>query len=219
MSWSEVFYPGNSERREQLIRKSQQFTDLMEGNFDATNDLIEVLNKYLGFSFSPVTLNEKGTLKQNCDVLIQHIHEIQAQIQTFDKELKEKLDPVAYEKLKKMDLILPEQAKIVEDTVGVGGSVVVVVVGWLLKSRFVLESVVSQIRYIGSTTIGSVVLGVVFLGIDMIAGAIMGSIERDQLEKALKEYDSALDEFKPASKKYQYRVTEFKARIHMMGEK
>nr|XP_055062682.1 single-pass membrane and coiled-coil domain-containing protein 3-like [Misgurnus anguillicaudatus] len=223
MSWSDIFYPGNPEKREQLIRKSQQFINLMEDNFYATNELIEVLNEYVGCHFSKITLNERGTLKENCDVLIQRIREIQVEVEKIDKRLKNKLEPTLYEDLKKMDLsmLLNMQKHInaVEIAIGVFGSVAAVIVCWLLKSGFIFQTVVTKIGLIASSIIGTITIGVVFLGIDMIVQAIMGSIERDQLERTLKEYDTALENFKPASKKYQYSVTQVKVTIEIMQSK
>nr|XP_055062678.1 single-pass membrane and coiled-coil domain-containing protein 3-like [Misgurnus anguillicaudatus] len=233
MNWSEIFYPGNPERKEKLIRKSQQFIDLMEDNFTATNDLVELLNEFVGLSLKPVILNEKNTLRENCDVLIKCIREIQAELQKFDKELKEKLDPAVYEKVKNIDLALefnlnmPEYAKVAEVVFGVAGCVssgvsgcvAAVVVCWLIKRESVLEKTSFQFDQMGSMIISALPTGVVFSGIGIIFGAIMGRFERDKLEKALKEYDEALDNFKPASKQYQYSITEARIRIDLMKEK
>ncbi|XP_073688689.1 single-pass membrane and coiled-coil domain-containing protein 3-like [Garra rufa] len=104
MSWSDIFYPGNPERRERLQRKHQKLLDLMKNNFHATNQLIETLEKHFGWSFSPISLNEEATVKENCDVIIERIREIQAKVEKIDTQLKEKLEPTLYEKLKNMNL-------------------------------------------------------------------------------------------------------------------
>ncbi|ROI48985.1 Single-pass membrane and coiled-coil domain-containing protein 3 [Anabarilius grahami] len=46
--------------------------------------------------------------------------------------------------------------------------------------------------------------------VDMIISAIVGYFERDELEKTLKEYETALAEFRPASEQYQDAITEVK---------
>ncbi|XP_048010439.1 single-pass membrane and coiled-coil domain-containing protein 3-like [Megalobrama amblycephala] len=182
--WSDLFYPDNPKRREELTCKSQQFQDLMENNFRATNQLIDVMNKHLNCSFQHITLNEDASLQENCKVMIECMHKIQAVVEKIDKELKEKLDPTLYEKLLNKSL-LPEHFKLVSN---------------------VVEGVCAG-------TFACVGLGVVFMGIDMIVEAILGSIERDKLEKALKEYDEALKEFKPASEKYQDNITYVRIKI------
>ncbi|XP_026119873.1 single-pass membrane and coiled-coil domain-containing protein 3-like [Carassius auratus] len=193
MSWSVIFYPGNPERRERLIRKSQELRELMKNNFRATNQLIEALKEHLGLSFRPVALNEKATVKENCDVIIERIHEIQAEVEKIDQKMKAKLEPTLYEKLKKMSLSVPDYQLLsgsVGAVCGVAGSAAVIAVA-------------------------AVVVGVLFMGIDMIISAILGGIERDQLERALEEYDRALEEFRPASEKYQDSITYVRMRLEM----
>ncbi|KAK2910795.1 hypothetical protein Q8A67_002928 [Cirrhinus molitorella] len=104
MSLSDVLFHGNPERREKIIRKSQELIELMKSNFEATNSLTEIVNQHLGSSFRPITLNEKATVKENCDVMIKHVNQIQAKVEQVDKELKEKLDPTLYERLQKIPL-------------------------------------------------------------------------------------------------------------------
>lgn len=220
MSWSDLFYPANPERREKLIRKSQEVQELMKNNFRVTNQLIEVMNKYLGLSFSPIALNEKTTVKENCDVIIQCIHEIQAEVKKIDEKLKEKLEPTLYEKLKNMSLSIPEFELLksaFHAAVGIGGfvSVAAFLINWLYSNLHVFNDMIEGLDEIGKALFGIVLLGVLFLGIDMIVQAILGSIERDQLESALEEYDKALENFRPASEKYQDQITEVKISLQM----
>ncbi len=104
--WSDIFYPENPKRREQLIRRSQELQDLMKNNFRATNQLIDAMNKHLNCYFQHIFLNENATLRENCDVMIGCIHKIQAEVERIDKKLKEKLEPTLYEKLRNLSLIL-----------------------------------------------------------------------------------------------------------------
>ncbi len=99
MSLSDLLYPRNPERRENVIRKSQELIDLIRSNFDATNDLTEIVNKHLYASFSLITLDEKVTIKQNCDVIIERMNQIQAKVKKTDEKLKKKLEPNLYESL------------------------------------------------------------------------------------------------------------------------
>ncbi|KAK9976708.1 hypothetical protein ABG768_021913 [Culter alburnus] len=216
--WSDIFYPHNPKRREQLIRKSQQFQDLMEGNFEATNQLIDVMNKHLNCSFQHITLNESATLRDNCNVMIECMHKIQAVVEKIDKKLKEKLEPTLYEKLKVLNLSLPpEEFKdisiAIKTVCGVEGLTATAVVSILIRTGDILANITSKFVKIGAGTLACVGLAVVFIGIDMIVEAILGSIERDNLEKALKEYDDALTEFKPASLEYQRNIMKVQVKI------
>ncbi|KAL1276407.1 hypothetical protein QQF64_036030 [Cirrhinus molitorella] len=197
MSWSDIFYPENPERRERLIHKNQELLDLMKNNFRATNQLIETLRKHLGWSFSPIALNEEATVKENCEVIIEHIHEIQAEVEKTDMQLKEKLEPTLYEKLRNMNLSVHDYqivSIVVRTVCGATGSASVVAVGPL----------------------AAIALGTVFLGIDMIIGAILGSIERSQLESTLEEYEKFLEEFRPASEKYTDNITYVTIKLEMI---
>lgn len=221
MSWSDIFYPGNPERREMLIRKNQELQNLMKNNFRATNQLIETLNKHLHLSFSLIALNEKATVQENCDIIIGCIHEIQAEVEKIDRKLKEKLDPKLYEKLKDMNLSVHDLTQVaghISIALGIVGLASSIVVGWLIMSGRILTNIRLTFARIATGFAAGVVLGVVFIGVDMIVQAIQGSIERDQLEKSLKEYDDALEEFRPASEKYQDSITYVRVRIEMIDE-
>ncbi|XP_057188173.1 single-pass membrane and coiled-coil domain-containing protein 3-like [Triplophysa rosa] len=220
MNLSDIFYPGNPDRRERLVRKSQEVLELMKHNFRATNQLIEVLQEHLGLHFSPVKVNEKATVKENCDVLIERIREIQVEVGKIDMELKEMLEPTLYEKLRRKDLSIPERSKISTVLRGIHCCVATIasayIVGWLFQNVAMLASITGVCGVIAMGFLGCVVFGVLFMGVDMIIQAILGSTERDRLERALKEYDDVLKDFRPASEKYQESITEVKLTIQLM---
>ncbi|XP_048010421.1 single-pass membrane and coiled-coil domain-containing protein 3-like [Megalobrama amblycephala] len=208
--WSDLFYPDNPKRREQLIRKSQEFQHVMKSNFEATNELIDVMNDHLSCSLEHIKLNEEASLQENCNVMIECMHKIQAAVEKIDKELKEKLEPTLYEKLQNKSLsttdfqLISKALKVVCGFATEGSTTLV---SLLINKGVILAKITSTFAKIGALTLASVGLGVVFMGVDMIVEAILGSIERDQLEKVLEEYDKALKEFKPASSEYQDSIT------------
>ncbi len=217
--WSDIFYPDNPKRREQLIRKSQEIQDLMKSNFYATNQLIDVMNKHLCCSFKHISLKEDYTLQANCDVMIGCMHKIQAVVEKIDKELKEKLEPTLYEKLRNLSISPTDfkaVSKAVEAVCGIASVGSTVLVGYLINTGVILASITSTYALIGAGALASVGLAVVFLGIDMIVEAILGSIERDQLNAALEEYDKALEDFRPASEKYQHSIIYVQIKIENM---
>ncbi|XP_055073888.2 single-pass membrane and coiled-coil domain-containing protein 3-like [Misgurnus anguillicaudatus] len=221
MNFADIFYPENPKMRETLIRKSQEIVELMKNNFRATNQLIDVLKEHLGLRFNPITLNERATVKANCDVLIQRIREIQTRLENIDKELMEKLEPDLYEKLKTRDLSIPERAKVSEVLRGIqcgfAGFAAPFVVGWLFQNVAILGGITGTCWVIATGLLGGVVFGVLLMGIEMIFQGILGSIERDRLKQALKEYEDALEDFRPASEKYQDSITEVKLTIKRMA--
>ncbi|KAK9976706.1 hypothetical protein ABG768_021911 [Culter alburnus] len=214
--WSDLFFPNNPKRREQLIRKSQEFQDVMKSNFEATNQLIDVMNEHLSCSLEHIKLNENASLQENCNVMIECMHKIQAEIEKIDKELKEKLEPTLYEKLQNKSLsttdfqLISKALKVVCGFATEGSTTLV---SLLINKGVILAKITSTFAKIGALTLASVGLGVVFMGIDMIVEAILGRIERDQLEKVLEEYDKALKEFKPASLEYQESITHVQVKI------
>lgn len=217
--WSDIFYPDNPKRREQLIRKNQELQDLMKSDFYATNQLIDVMNKHLCCSFDHITLNEDATLQKNCDVMIGCMHKIQAVVERIDTELKEMLEPTHYEKLRNLSLSTTDFkaiSKAFEAVCSVGTVGSAVLVGYLIDKGIILANITKTYALIGAGTLASVGLAVVFLGIDMIVEAILGSIERDQLNAALEEYDKALKDFRPASLKYQHSITYVEIKIECM---
>nr|XP_055073969.1 single-pass membrane and coiled-coil domain-containing protein 3-like [Misgurnus anguillicaudatus] len=223
MNFSDFFYPENPKMRETLIRKSQEIAELMKNNFRATNQLIDVLQKHLGLHFNKISLNERATVKANCDVLIQRIREIQDQLEKIDKELMKKLEPDLYEKLKKINLSIPERAKVSgilrEIQFGVAFSAISLVVGWLFQMIPTLASITGTCGVIALGLLGCVVFGVLLMGIDMIFQAILGGIERDRLKQALIEYEDALEDFRPASEKYQDSIIEVKLTIQLQEKR
>ncbi|XP_043096064.1 single-pass membrane and coiled-coil domain-containing protein 3-like [Puntigrus tetrazona] len=220
--WSDIFYPENPWRREQLIRRNQELHDLMKSNFRATNQLIDVMNKYLSCSFEHIYLNESATLRENCDMIIGSIHKIQAEVERIDVKLKEKLEPTLYEKLRNLPSLSSPDFKAIskafEAVCGIATVGATVLVSYLIEKGIILTNITRTYAIIAAGTLASVGLAVVFLGIDMIIEAIVGKIEGDKLKEALEQYDRALQEFRPASEKYQDNITYVRSRIEVLNE-
>ncbi|ROI33917.1 Single-pass membrane and coiled-coil domain-containing protein 3 [Anabarilius grahami] len=219
--WSDIFYPENPKKREKLVRRNQEIKDLMEGNFYATNQLIDVMNEHLSCSFQHIEMNEDATLQENCNVMIECMHKIQAVVEKIDTELKEKLDPTLYEKLLSLSLSPDEFeliSKALEAVCGLATLASATVIGLLIDKGVILANITSTFVKIGALTVASLVLEVVFMGIDMIVEAILGSVEQHQLIEALDEYGKALKEFKPASEKYQHSISYVQVKIEEINE-
>ncbi|XP_058632977.1 single-pass membrane and coiled-coil domain-containing protein 3-like [Onychostoma macrolepis] len=215
MALSDLLYPGNPERREKVIRKSQELLELMKDNFEATNSLIEIVNEHLHSSFSKITLNEKATVKENCDVMIKRVNQIQAKVEEVDEELKKKLEPALYEKLQHASLQdfkrFPTWFKATITIVCQISSALLVT--YLMKNIQILTNITSTCAKILGGIFASVVIGLL---VDLIVSAILGYIERDKLETALKEYEEALAEFRPVSKQYQKAIYEVEILLKYM---
>lgn len=206
MSFSDLLYPDNPKRREKVIQLQQEIYSLMSNNFRATNRLINTINDHLHLDFPIISIQEKGTVQENCNILINSMRNIQKEVEKIDEKLKEKLEPEAYKKLH--DLNLPHEQKkallrLVAPIIGSISTVAGIVLITLIVKGVILTGMVVAIGTVATCGIAGLALAVVFIGVDLIASAIMGAVERDELEHEISEYEKALDTFRPASLKYQ----------------
>ncbi|NWU97090.1 SMCO3 protein, partial [Upupa epops] len=215
MALSDLLYPDNPKRRQELIQLHQELFDCMSTNFRATNELTQVLNEHLGCTITNIQMRKSSTVRENCDIIIQAIHEIQHQIQKIDSDMKEKLEPVLYQKL--YDIKEPELEKIaiahkvfsivLGEATSTAGMIAIKLLGSNLIT-FTVSKLVSLLAQIGASVLGGISITVLGLGIEMILHAILGAVERNQLLSAVRSYEKHLDEFKVASEKYQHAIHE-----------
>ncbi|XP_005150316.1 single-pass membrane and coiled-coil domain-containing protein 3 [Melopsittacus undulatus] len=215
MALSDLLYPDNPKRRQELIHLHQELLDCMSTNFHATNELARVLNEHLGCTVTYIRMRENSTVKENCDIIIQAMSEIQHQVQKIDSDLKEKLEPVLYQKL--YDIKEPELEKIAiahkvfSIVLGEATSTAGMVAIKLLSSNFLtltVSKLLSLLAQIGASVLGGISITILGLGIEMILHAILGAVERNQLLGAVKSYEKHLAEFKAASEKYRSTIHE-----------
>ncbi|NXT24125.1 SMCO3 protein, partial [Syrrhaptes paradoxus] len=215
MALSDLLYPDNPKRRQELIQLHQELLGCMSTNFRATNELAGVLNEHLGCTITHIQMRESSTVKENCDIIIQAISEIQHQVQNIDSNLKEKLEPVLYQKL--YDIKEPELEKIAiahkvfSILLGEATSTAAMVAIKILSSNFItltVSKLVSLLAQIGASVLGGVTITILGLGIEMILHAILGAVERNQLLAAVRSYEKHLTEFKASSEKYQCAIRE-----------
>ncbi|XP_009896805.2 single-pass membrane and coiled-coil domain-containing protein 3 [Dryobates pubescens] len=215
MALSDLLYPDNPKRRQELIQLHQELLDCMSTNFHATNELAGVLNEHLGCTIPHIQMRESSTVKENCDIIIQAMSEIQHQVQKIDSDMKEKLEPVLYQKL--YDIKEPELEKIAiahkifSIVLGEATSTAEMVALKLLGSSlvtFTVSKLISLLAQIGASVLGGISITILGLGIEMILHAILGAVERNQLSTAVRSYEEHLAEFKAASEKYQRAIRE-----------
>ncbi|NXU78193.1 SMCO3 protein, partial [Oreotrochilus melanogaster] len=215
MALSDLFYPDNPKRRQELVSLHQELLDCMSTNFRATNELARVLNEHLGCTITYIQMRKSSTVKENCDIIIQAMSEIQHQVQKIDSDMKEKLEPVLYQKL--YDIKEPELEKIaiahkvfsivLGEVTSTAGMVALKLLGSNLIT-FTVSKLISLLAQIGASVLGGISITVLGLGIEMIFHAILGAVERDQLLTAVTSYEKHLAEFKAASEKYQHAIRE-----------
>ncbi|XP_066566310.1 single-pass membrane and coiled-coil domain-containing protein 3-like [Amia ocellicauda] len=148
-------------------------------------------------------------------MLIGTIGSIQAQVVQIDSRLKEKLEPEMYQKLYSLTVPLSDRihiaSRVLSGAFGMLGSRAMV--AELIHKRAVLGRIVASLGRVGTCAVATVALGVLGLGVDMVASAILGAIERENLERVIQEYSEALEEFRPASEQYLENIGNVIARV------
>ncbi|XP_040823322.1 single-pass membrane and coiled-coil domain-containing protein 3 [Ochotona curzoniae] len=215
MAQSDFLYPENPRRRQEVNRLHQQLLDCLYDSFQATNKLIEVLNMHLGCRLDSIEMKKDGTIKENCDIIIRAMTKIQSVLQKVDEALKDKLEPTLYRKLQdikeretvKIAMVQKIISVILGEATSAASAVAVKLVGSNLTTG-IINKLVNVLTQIGASLLGSIGVAVLGLGIDMVFRAILGAVEKTQLEAAIKSYEKHLVEFKSASEKYHHAITE-----------
>ncbi|XP_021044406.1 single-pass membrane and coiled-coil domain-containing protein 3-like [Mus pahari] len=215
MAQSDFLYPQNPRRRQQVNHLHQQLLDHLADSFQVTNKLTGVLNTHLGCRLAFIEMKSDGTIKENCDIIIQAMTKIQEELQKVDEALKDQLEPTLYRKLQDIKERETEKIAIVQKVISVilgeatsaASAVAVKLVGSNVTTG-IISKLVSVLAHIGTSLLGSIGVAVLSLGLDMIIQAILGAVERTQLQAAIKSYETHLEEFKAASEKYHHAITE-----------
>lgn len=220
-SIGDLFYPDNPKRRRRVIQLSQKLYDYMIANFRATNRLTEYLNKHVhGANFNPIHINEEETLQFNCNVLKKRIAEVQAIVEKIDKLLADELDPALYRQLTDVDLSFEERVQTANNALHIVTGVIVtaaaVAVCVAIASGGILVPVVAAIGAVATSAISTIAISLIGgLVLGAIFEAITGAIERDKLEHAIKELESACNTFIPASERYNDKIFEVLAELRL----
>lgn len=220
MNLSDLLYPNNPTRRQEVIDLHQKLLDCLQLNFKATNELTETLNVHLGAGITPVIMKADGTVKENCDIIVQVLSEIQQEVRKLDRDMKEELEPGMYQKL--YDIKQPELGKIavarsiVSTILGEATATASIVAVKLICSHVVTITVsrlIALLAQIGVSVLGGIGIGVLGLGMDIILHAILGAVERETLLASIQSYEQHLAEFEEASKAYQCAIAEVSALV------
>ena len=212
-SWSDIFYPDNPKRRDKVVQLASRLFTVMENNFSVVNDLVDLLNEHAkpNPSLTRVYVNRDATIESNANTLTRCIAKIQDIVEGIDKKLAEMIEPNLYRDLKSPDLTFKNRIRKANAIFTATLSVVVTVVGIALVAAilggFIFVGVVGAIGVVATSAIAGITLGVLTMGVDMIAGAIVGAIERDKLESQIDDLEKALEKFEPASKEFQKKIT------------
>ncbi|KAJ1083247.1 hypothetical protein NDU88_003406 [Pleurodeles waltl] len=213
MTFRHLLYPNNPKRRDEVIHLHQELFNCMSANVGATNRLIQVLNSNLHCKLAKIDLQYDRSIKENCDMFILRMTEIQQEVQKIDEKLKATLEPNLYQKLHDIRESEPEKIEIAQKVLSgilgqattAAGAIIIKLIGSNVTT-VIVNKLLALLAQISASVLGTIGVAAFGLGIDVIVGAILGAVERDQLEASIKEYESYLDEFKPASETYQSAI-------------
>ncbi|KAJ6656319.1 hypothetical protein lerEdw1_003822 [Lerista edwardsae] len=225
MNLSDLLYPGNPKRRQEVTDLHRKLLDCLQLDFKATNELIDTLNAHLGAGLPHIAMKGEGTIKENCDIIIHVLQEIQREVRKSDRDMKGKLEPGMY--LRLYDLKQPELGKIavahsiVSTILGEATATAGTVAVKLMCSNLVTVTVsklLALLAQIGVSVLGGIGIGILGLGLDIILHAILGAVERETLLAAIQSYEQHLAAFEEASEAYQAAVAELSASLKDKAE-
>ncbi|XP_043923867.1 single-pass membrane and coiled-coil domain-containing protein 3-like [Protopterus annectens] len=223
MACRDLLFPSNEKKRNQTIRLHQDIVSCVERNFDTTNKVSEICNKYLHTNFYPIKVKEADTLEESCKVLKMQIHRIQQHLSKIDNELKNALEPDLYELFRDVSVSVSEKQEVISKRmkkrrqIVTVSYVVVASILWPVLS-VVLHQTIESICKIMACCIG--VLPVIFLGvIALIINYFIGKKESEALDEAIKEYQKVLSDLKPATERYQFAVMKACIKLDIPWEK
>ena len=212
MSLADLFFPDNPERRAKVVSLATEIKTYMEQNFYSTNNLIDVLNDNITPSpnLTKIYVNQGGTITENADVLINKMEEIQAIVEDYDKTMEEQLEPDLYKALNDPNTSFVDHIRAAKQAtsiiIGIVATLATVAVILAVKGLQVFLTVITKVVLIKTVAVASLIFAVLGLGIDAIIGGILGRIEKDKLNDAIDELETARDQFKPASLEYTENI-------------
>jgi len=221
MSWTDIFYPDNPKRRAQVKQLTQSIVDDMKDNTEATNDLVDMLNKNCKTGMTKIQLNVNGTIGENAHLIINKLNEIKSYVAKTSQELAEKLEPAIYTKLVARDTSFEDRVKESEKALSsgnfktstVGGIVIVMVI----QSGNLTDVIVGRLTGISQCPAAKAAFILMGIGIDMIVSAIVGADERKQLNEAIEKLQAAYDEFHPATQQYTKTIYYVEAKMEALS--
>ncbi|XP_066578722.1 single-pass membrane and coiled-coil domain-containing protein 3 [Amia ocellicauda] len=211
MSWTDILYPENERKREEVYRLSQQFLEGLRSAFRVTNRLLKALNARMGCSLEPLELDEKATVKDNCRALVDCIRRVQREVEPVERALRERLEPAVYERLLCTTTPISEKIRTLETSSKatlevLQGKACLMLTACIMDGR-ILTRMVAVLGKVGTCMLANVAVGLIGLGVDVLISAILGAVEKRNLDLVLQEYRALIEDFRPANEKYQDDLT------------
>ncbi|KAM6093065.1 uncharacterized protein C12orf60 homolog [Theristicus caerulescens] len=141
--------------KERLVRACQNLYDLVYIYVSSTNTIFRLLSEHLGTNFPIMSVKENFSIKENLQFLVSALKEMQATMETKDKDVQESISHSLYAKIAGPITSLQDKITAVkelyENYKGVAESIMGVLVAVMLKHDNVPDTVESAIHQLLSS--------------------------------------------------------------------
>ena len=219
------FFSGKEKHSEEVIKLATKLKTLVEINFKATNELINMLNEnaMLNPPVENIKVDDKATLKEITATLVACIVQLQQKTERVHATLQNELDPKAYERLLSPDVNLEVKITIAKRQLEASPSVNITTGGLLmiatLRSRQFLPSAVARFTLVDTQKIAKLPFEILRADAKSIFGAMDVTVKGDALEETVREFDRGLGFFIPATNEYENNIHRMKATLEVHFER
>ena len=220
------FFGSKEKHSEEIIKLATKIKTLMEINFNATNELINMLNEnaMLNPPVENIKVDDKATLKEITATLVACIVQLQQKIERIHITLQNELDPQAYERLLSPDVNLEEKITIARRQLEASQSVNITTGGLLMiatvRSRQFLPTAVARFTLVETQKIAKLAFKILSADARSIVGATVdATVKGDASEETIREFDRGLGFFIPATNEYENNIHRMKATLEIHLER
>ncbi|KAM8820058.1 uncharacterized protein C12orf60 homolog [Eudromia elegans] len=136
--------------KQRLLRASQDLYDLIYIYISSTNTIFRILNEHLGTNLPIISVKENFSIKENLQLLVESLKEMQVIVETKDKDVQENISHSLYAKIAGRMSSLQDKIAIVKDLYdnykGVLGSIMGAVIAVTLKNDKLCDAVESAVH-------------------------------------------------------------------------
>ncbi|KAM9293459.1 uncharacterized protein C12orf60 homolog [Morus bassanus] len=141
--------------KERLVRACQNLHDLVYIYVSSTNTIFRLLNEHLGTNFPIMSVKENFSIKENLQLLVSALKEMQATMERKDKDVQESISHSLYAKIARPIASLQDKITAVKELYesykGVVESVMGILVAVMLKHDNFPDTVESAIHQLLSS--------------------------------------------------------------------
>lgn len=218
MSWTDVIYPRNLEMKTTLAHLSGQLYILLESCFKAVNNLISCIEEYLpGQKFENIAVKTSQSLRDNCSLIMERVHEINAYLKTKAHDVGSRIDMTQFRQLMSLDTTIEDKIDIAKKALlqFEGNSLTAegVMLIAMIEPREILTNLVRTLQSIAMSSLASLPVPVFGFAVDTSISASFGAVGN-----AFQEYTTAVGTFEPLSDAFYDDISMIIATVRFMHD-